>query len=47
MTREHLGLALALSIPIFIVVTKIDMCSEEMLQDMVDNVSPICVPNII
>ncbi|KAF7284254.1 hypothetical protein GWI33_022251 [Rhynchophorus ferrugineus] len=26
MTKEHLGLALALSVPVFVVVTKIDMC---------------------
>ena len=27
MTKEHLGLALALQKPVFVVVTKIDMCS--------------------
>lgn len=26
MTKEHLGLALALNVPVFVVVTKIDMC---------------------
>lgn len=33
MTKEHLGLALALNVPVFIVVTKIDMCPENVLQD--------------
>ena len=33
MTKEHLGLALALSVPVFIVVTKIDMCPPNVLQD--------------
>jgi len=31
MTKEHLGIALALEIPFFIVVTKIDMVSPEVL----------------
>lgn len=33
MTKEHLGLALALSVPVFVVVTKIDMCPSNILQD--------------
>lgn len=32
MTKEHLGLALA-SVPVFVVVTKIDMCPSNVLQD--------------
>lgn len=32
MTKEHLGLALALSVPVFVVVTKIDMCPSNVLQ---------------
>lgn len=28
MTREHLGISLALKIPIYIVVTKIDICPQ-------------------
>ncbi|KAJ2364312.1 hypothetical protein H4S01_003848, partial [Coemansia sp. RSA 2610] len=31
MAREHLGLALALGIPVFVVVTKIDMCPPQVL----------------
>ena len=30
---EHLGLALALNVPVFVVVTKIDMCPPNVLQD--------------
>ena len=30
---EHLGLALALNVPVFVVVTKIDMCPANVLQD--------------
>lgn len=33
MTKEHLGLALALSVPVFVVVTKIDMCPPAILQE--------------
>ncbi|KAH8347695.1 hypothetical protein KR084_000261 [Drosophila pseudotakahashii] len=33
MTKEHLGLALALAVPVFVVVTKIDMCPANVLQD--------------
>ncbi|XP_024083663.1 GTP-binding protein 1 [Cimex lectularius] len=33
MTKEHLRLALALSVPVFVVVTKIDMCPPMILQD--------------
>ncbi len=29
---EHLGLALALSVPVFIVITKIDMCPPNVLE---------------
>merc|ERR1712226_1087746 len=33
MTKEHLGLALALNVPVFIVVTKIDMCPANILEN--------------
>nr|CAB3239949.1 GTP-binding protein 1-like [Phallusia mammillata] len=32
-TKEHLGLALALNVPVFVVVTKIDMCPPNVLQE--------------
>ena len=33
LSLEHLGLALALSVPVFVVVTKIDMCPPNVLQE--------------
>ncbi|CAH8536245.1 unnamed protein product [Schistosoma turkestanicum] len=33
MAKEHLGLALALCVPVFVVVTKIDMCPSNVLQE--------------
>ena len=30
---EHLGLALALNVPVFVVITKIDMCPPNVLQE--------------
>jgi GTPase len=33
MTKEHLGLSLALNMPVFVVVTKIDMCPPNVRQD--------------
>lgn len=33
MTREHLGLALALNVPVFVVVTKVDMCPANVLEE--------------
>lgn len=32
MAVEHLGLALALNVPVYVVVTKIDMCPENVLE---------------
>lgn len=36
MTKEHLGIALALRIPIFVVVTKIDIAPEEIFEQTLD-----------
>jgi GTP-binding protein 1 len=33
MTKEHLGIALALRVPVFVVVTKIDMCPENIMEE--------------
>ena len=38
MTKEHLGLALALSVPVFVVITKTDMAPEQVLQVSVNEV---------
>lgn len=32
-TKEHLGLALALNVPVFVVITKIDMCPSNILKE--------------
>uniref|UniRef100_A0A5K3ESD2 Tr-type G domain-containing protein n=1 Tax=Mesocestoides corti TaxID=53468 RepID=A0A5K3ESD2_MESCO len=36
MTKEHLGLALALSVPVFVVITKVDMCPTNVLNETVN-----------
>lgn len=41
MTREHLGLALALKYPLIFAVTKIDMCPEQILKQTVDDICKI------
>merc|ERR1711893_84911 len=47
MSKEHLGLALALNVPVFVVVTKIDMCPDNVLQNTLKTLhkilkSPAC-----
>ncbi len=41
MTREHLGVALALKYPLIFAVTKIDMCPENILKQTVDELCKI------
>lgn len=36
MTKEHLGLSLALNVPVFVVLTKIDICPPNVLQDTIN-----------
>uniref|UniRef100_A0A0X3NIZ9 Tr-type G domain-containing protein n=1 Tax=Schistocephalus solidus TaxID=70667 RepID=A0A0X3NIZ9_SCHSO len=36
MTKEHLGLALALSVPVFVVITKVDMCPPNVLNETIN-----------
>jgi len=33
MTREHIGITIALKIPFFVVLTKVDICPEEKYQE--------------
>lgn len=35
MTKEHLGLALSLGIPVLVVITKIDMCPPNILESTI------------
>ena len=41
MTKEHLGLALALQVPVFVVVTKIDMCPKNVLENTINQLVKI------
>lgn len=41
MTKEHIGLSLALKIPMFFVVTKIDMCPQNVLEETIANIHKI------
>ncbi|KAK9315845.1 P-loop containing nucleoside triphosphate hydrolase protein [Lipomyces starkeyi] len=41
MAKEHLGVALALNVPVFICVTKVDMCPPNILQSTVNQISKI------
>lgn len=41
MTKEHLGLALALQVPVYIVITKIDMCPANVLEATVSQLTKI------
>ena len=41
MTKEHLGLALALQVPVFVVITKIDMCPANILETTIKNLTKI------
>ncbi|KAK6110109.1 Elongation factor Tu GTP binding domain family protein [Brugia pahangi] len=41
MTKEHLSLALCLNIPVFMVVTKIDMCPERVLSETMRNLDKL------
>lgn len=38
MTKEHLGLALALNVPVFLIVSKIDMCPSNVLNETLDTI---------
>jgi GTPase len=40
-TREHLGLSMALRIPVFVVVTKIDLCPPNILKETLDHLQRI------
>eukprot|EP01132_Coremiostelium_polycephalum_P001186 gene1186-1499_t len=41
MTKEHLGISLALRVPVFVVVTKIDRCPENVLTDTMNDIKKI------
>lgn len=39
--REHLGIALALNVPVMVVITKIDICPPNILQDTITQLTKI------
>ncbi len=41
MTKEHLGIALALRVPVFVVITKIDMCPDNILKETMQQIKKI------
>jgi len=41
MTREHLGISLALGIPVFIVITKIDICPKQVYEETLNVLTKI------
>lgn len=41
MCKEHLGVALALKVPVFFVVTKVDIAPEHVLKNTVQNLASI------
>lgn len=45
MTKEHIGIAVALKIPIFVVVTKVDVAPESVYQDTISALSKILKNN--
>ena len=45
MTKEHLGIALALQVPVFIIISKIDMCPENVLESTVTQLKKILRSN--
>lgn len=47
MTKEHLGITLCLKIPFFIVLTKIDLCPENVYKENFDNLLKLLRSNLV
>ena len=47
MTKEHLGIALALNIPFFIVMTKVDMVPEEITKQTIAQISKLLNTSVV
>lgn len=41
MTKEHLGITLALKIPFFIIITKVDICPPNIMKETADQLNKI------
>ena len=35
MTKEHVGMAIALNVPLFVVITKVDLCPEPVMKETI------------
>ena len=47
MTKEHLGLTISLKIPYIIVITKVDLCPENILQNTLSDLERICKTHVV
>lgn len=47
MTKEHLGVTLALKIPFFIVLTKVDLAPPNVMNETIDNIVKIMKSKIV
>ena len=47
LTKEHLGITLALKMPFFVVLTKIDLCPENIYQENVANLFKILKSGLV
>lgn len=41
MTKEHLGISLALRVPVFVVITKIDMCPDNIMKETLSQIKKV------
>jgi GTPase len=41
MTKEHLGITIALKIPFFVVLTKVDLCPENIYKQTLDTLKKL------
>ena len=42
MTQEHVGMAIALNVPLFVVITKVDLCPEPVMKETIKQAR--CLP---
>jgi GTPase len=47
MTKEHLGLTISLKIPYIIVITKVDLCPENILENTLSDLERICKTHVV
>jgi len=47
MTKEHLGLTISLKIPYIVVITKVDLCPENVLENTLSDLERICKTHVV